>query len=117
MSCFNSNKMICDCDAATVLLNVYIYIVFVGKDYFALVPSHLPHLRLLNLEQCDNVRDEYLEELVAAVPELKFVGEGYPALVPSHLPLLRLLFLEGCGNCDKYVEELVAVVPKLKVIK
>jgi hypothetical protein len=63
------------------------------------------------------VCDKYVEELVAAVPELKFVGEGYPALVPSHLPLLRLLFLEGCGNCDKYVEELVAVVPKLKVIK
>jgi hypothetical protein len=51
-------------------LNVYIYIVFVGKDYSALVPSHLPHLRLLLLEQCGDVRDEYLEELVAAVPDL-----------------------------------------------
>jgi hypothetical protein len=44
--------------------------VFVGKDYFALVPSHLPHLRLLHLEQCDSVCDECLEELVAAVPNL-----------------------------------------------
>jgi len=59
-----------DCGAATVLLNVDICIVFVGKDYFALVPSRLPHLRLLDLEQCDNVCDEYLEELVIAVPEL-----------------------------------------------
>jgi hypothetical protein len=63
-----------DCDAATLLLNVYIYIVFVGKDYFALVPSHLPHLRLLNMEQCGNVCDEYLEELVAAVPELVVIN-------------------------------------------
>jgi hypothetical protein len=63
-----------DCDAATVLLNVYIYLVFVGKGYFALVPSHLPHLRLLNLEQCDNVCDEYLEELVAALPELVVIN-------------------------------------------
>jgi len=63
-----------DCDAATVLLNVDIYILFVGKDYFALVPSHLPHLRLLDLEQCDNVRDEYLEELVAVVPELVVIN-------------------------------------------
>jgi hypothetical protein len=59
-----------DCDAATVLLNVCIHLVFVGKGYLALVPSHLPHLRLLNLEQCNNVCDEYLEELVAAVPDL-----------------------------------------------
>jgi len=57
-----------------VLLNVYIYILFVGKDYFALVPSHLPHLKLLHLEQCDHVRDEYLEELVAAVPELVVIN-------------------------------------------
>ena len=63
-----------DCDAATVLLNVYIYIVFVGKDYFALVPSHLPHLRLLHLEQCDNVCDEHLEELVAVVPDLVVIN-------------------------------------------
>jgi len=63
-----------DWDAATVLLNVDIYIVFVGKDYLALVPSHLPHLRLLNLEQCNNVCDDYLEELVAAVPELVVIN-------------------------------------------
>jgi hypothetical protein len=59
-----------DCDAATVLFSVYIHLVFVGHGYLTLVPSHLPHLRLLHLEQCDNVCDEYLEELVAAVPEL-----------------------------------------------
>jgi hypothetical protein len=38
--------------AATVLLNVYIYLVSVGNGYLALVPSHLPHLRLLCLDGC-----------------------------------------------------------------
>ena len=58
-----------DCDA-TVLLSVYIYLVFVGEGWLALVPSHLPHLRELCLEGCD-VCDKYVEKLVAAVPELK----------------------------------------------
>jgi len=44
--------------------------VFVGQGWLALVPSHLPHLRELYLEGCD-VCDKYIEELVAAVPELK----------------------------------------------
>ena len=56
------------CDA-TVLFNVYIYLVFVG-ECLALVPSHLPHLRELCLLG-SNVSDEYLEELMAALPELK----------------------------------------------
>ena len=43
--------------------------MFVGEG-LALVPSHLPHLRELNLDYSDNVRREYLEELRAAVPEL-----------------------------------------------
>ena len=34
------------CDA-TVLLNVYSYLVFVGEGWLALVPSCLPHLRVL----------------------------------------------------------------------
>jgi len=59
-----------DCDA-TVLLNVYSYLVFVGEGWLALVPSRLPHLRELGLQGCYNVRAEYVEELVAAVPELK----------------------------------------------
>ena len=62
-----------DCDDATVLLNVYSYLVFVGAGRLALVPSHLPHLRRLRLIGCVNVRHEYVEELVAAVPELEFV--------------------------------------------
>jgi hypothetical protein len=59
-------------EAATVLLNVYIYLVFVGEGWMALAPSHLPHLRRLCLVQCDSVCDQYVEELVAAVPELEF---------------------------------------------
>ena len=60
----------CDCDDATVYFNFYIYLVFVG-ECLALVPSHLPHLRRLCLDYSDNVRDEYLGELMSAVPELK----------------------------------------------
>jgi hypothetical protein len=70
MLCFKLNKTLYDCDA-TVLLNVYIYLVFVGEGFLALVPSHLPHLRVLNLEGCHKVCDKYVEELVAAAPELK----------------------------------------------
>jgi hypothetical protein len=62
-----------DCDAATVLLNVYIYLVFVGEGWLALLPSNLPHLRQLSLEVCYHVRNEYVEELVAAVPELNVI--------------------------------------------
>jgi len=71
MLCFNSNKTFYDCDAK-VLLNVYSYLLFViGNGWSDLVPSHLPHLRLLCLEGSYNVRDEYVEELVAALPDLK----------------------------------------------
>jgi hypothetical protein len=67
--CFKSNKTLYDCDA-TVLLNVYIYLLFVGEGSLALVPSHLPHLRVLYLLNCD-VCLKYVDELVAAVPELE----------------------------------------------
>ena len=45
--------------------------MFVGAGWLALVPSHIPHLRLLRLEGSSNVRDGYVEELVVAVPELQ----------------------------------------------
>jgi len=44
---FKSNKTSYDCDT-TVLLNAYIYFVFVGKGSLALVPSHLPDLQLVS---------------------------------------------------------------------
>ena len=59
------------CDA-TILLNVYIYLVFVGNGYAALVPSNLSRLRELSLMECENVRDEYVKELEAAVPKVVF---------------------------------------------
>ena len=61
-----------DCDA-TVLFNVYIYLLFVGNGWLTLVPSHLPHLRVLCMVDCDNVCHQYVEELVAAVPELEII--------------------------------------------
>ena len=54
------------------MLNIYIYVVFVGR-FLALVPSHLPHLRQLCLEYCNRVSDNDVEELVAAVPELNAI--------------------------------------------
>ena len=43
--------------------------MFVGDGWLALVPTHLPHLRRLCLKFCD-LRDKYVEEIMAAVPEL-----------------------------------------------
>jgi hypothetical protein len=70
MSSLKSNKIFYDCDAA-LLLNVYIYLVFVGEGWLELVPSCLPHLRELCLVNCRKVCNKYVEELRAAVPELK----------------------------------------------
>ena len=70
MLCFKSNKTLYACDA-TVLFNVYIYLVFVGKGCLALVPLHLPHLRRLCLEYFGRGVHEYVEKLVAALPELE----------------------------------------------
>ena len=75
MSFFKSNKTLYDSDA-TVLLNVYIYLVFVGKGWLALVPLHLPHLRRLCLEGCNKVCDKYVKKLKAVVPELEFINSG-----------------------------------------
>jgi hypothetical protein len=49
---------------------VFTFVVFVGDGWLALVPTHLPHLRRLDLEGCGNVSSECLEELVAAIPGL-----------------------------------------------
>jgi hypothetical protein len=59
-----------NCDA-TGLLNIGIYLVFVGKGWLELVPSHLPHLRHLVLTYCSNVCHEYVKKHVAALPELR----------------------------------------------
>ena len=71
MSCFKSSISMNDCDA-TILLNVYIFLVFVGNGWLSLVPSCLPHLRELDMLLCDNVCYKYVEELEAAVPALNF---------------------------------------------
>jgi len=47
-----------DCDA-TVLLNVYIHLVFVGIGYAALVTQNLTRLRELSFMECENVHAEY----------------------------------------------------------
>jgi len=50
---------------------MFTFIFFVGNGWLALVPSHLPHLREFSLVFCDNVCNVYVEELMAALPDLK----------------------------------------------
>jgi len=73
MSCFKSKRTFYEF-YTTVILNPFIYLFFVG-EFLVLVPSHLPHLRKLRLESCHRVCDKYVEEIVAAVPELKVIKE------------------------------------------
>ena len=47
--------------------------MFLGEGWLALVPSHLPGLSQLSLENCDNMCEEYVEELMAAEPELEVI--------------------------------------------
>jgi len=61
-----------DCDSA-VFFNVCINHMFVGEWYLTLVPAHLLHLRELCLENCRNMCDKYVDELVATVPQLKII--------------------------------------------
>jgi hypothetical protein len=75
MWCFKLNKTVYVC-VGTVLLNVYIYLVFVGNGWLELVPSCLPYLRELFMWWCRKVCDKYVEELAAAVPDLKIVNSS-----------------------------------------
>ena len=88
MSCFKSNKILYDC-YATILMNVYIYLLFVGEGYLALVPSCLPHLRRLVLSHCKNVRNEYVFELEAAEP-----GEVFRDCIGNVTVKIRIKDLE-----------------------
>ena len=70
--------------------------MFVGNGWLALVPSHLPLLRLLCLENCHNVLDKDVEELVAAVPVLWYVSRdkengylGIESILCSNLVLIQ----------------------------
>ena len=65
--------------------------MFVGNGCFSQVPLHLPHLRLLCLEYCNNVCVKYVEELMAAAPELKVikqVGDILEAVRNRHLEII-----------------------------
>jgi hypothetical protein len=53
---------------------VFTFIVFVGDESLSLVPAHLPHLRLLSLEDCESVYYNYIYLIMAALPELVVVN-------------------------------------------
>ena len=86
--------------------------MFVGEGYLALVPSCLPHLRELCLVGCDKVCEKYVEELMAALPELKVIRQA-GKIVGTNSWRLEVYW----NVCDKYVEELVAALPELEIIK
>jgi hypothetical protein len=50
---------------------VFTLIVFAGAGWMTQVPTRLPHLRELFLDECVNVRYRYIIEILAAVPELE----------------------------------------------
>jgi hypothetical protein len=53
---------------------VFTFIVFVGEEFLPLVPVHLPHLRVLGLDGCRNLDEEYINKLGAAIPEVLIIG-------------------------------------------
>jgi Ran GTPase-activating protein (RanGAP) involved in mRNA processing and transport len=59
----------CDCDA-TILLNVYIYLVFVGEGYLALMASHMPNLKELSLTGC-YLRDRHAKKFLDSISQLE----------------------------------------------
>ena len=103
-----------DCDA-TALLNIYSYLVFVGKGHLALVPSHLPHLRLLILDFREDVRDEDVEEIVAAAPELTVMNAyGYSVGAMTN-KLLESTYACCFPNTVYYVSEGGSTFRKLRL--
>jgi hypothetical protein len=67
---------------------VFTFIVFVGNGWLALVPAHLPNLRMLCLQWCDGVPVVHIEELAAAAPQLLVVKpSGFILGAPSNSPL------------------------------
>ena len=54
-------------------MGLYFAVLFTGSGYFALVPTRLPQLKRLNLEQCNNICDKSVEKLVEAMPQLEVI--------------------------------------------
>ena len=78
MWCVNAIEICCASNQRKTFVNViqqyccvYSKLLFLGDGWLALVPTHLSYLRYLLLFGCDKVHGEYVEELVAAVPQLE----------------------------------------------
>jgi hypothetical protein len=81
---------------------VFTFIVFVGDGWMALVPAHLPHLRLLGLEDCSSVSDEQIDELVAAAPELVVINCWGDVVGPLSNERLETGYDYELSKSDKY---------------
>jgi hypothetical protein len=82
---------------------VFTFVVFVGDGWMALVPAHLPHLRVLGLNVCRIVNEENIEQLVAAMPELVVIdGWNSPVGAWKGKVPYKLMDCNGCFTHDGY---------------
>jgi hypothetical protein len=79
---------------------VFTFVVFVGDGWMALVPAHLPHLRLLGLEECGSECDERIDGLVTAAPKLVVINCRGDVVGP--LSNEQLETASVCGKSEKY---------------
>jgi hypothetical protein len=70
MCCASSEIKRCVIVMVQLYCCVFTFIVFVGDGWMALVPTYLPHLKLMLLRHCVRVRDKYIEDILAAASEL-----------------------------------------------
>jgi hypothetical protein len=93
MCCAASEIKLCVIVFVQLLIGVT-FVVFVGDGWLALVPAHLPHLRVLRLQWCDTVGDENIEKLMAAAPEVAVINR-WGKIVGEVSDKLRRMF---CGQ-------------------
>jgi hypothetical protein len=94
---------------------VFTFVVFVGDGWMTLVPAHLRHLRLLRLEECYEVLDSYITEILAAVPQLVLInceGDTVGGLRDKQLEA-------GCSavapDCDRDYGDLYDIIKQWKL--
>jgi hypothetical protein len=86
------------------------FIVFVGDGCLALVPAHLPHLRLLCLKWCDYVCDKYIAEILAAVPELVVINRQGKIVGGLRNKQLKAVCSNLEPDCDRITENLYTII-------
>jgi hypothetical protein len=89
---------------------VFTFVVFVGKGCLALVPAHLPHLRLLRLESCERVRNKYISKLVAALPELAIINCQGKIFGELRNKQLEAVCSKLAPDCERITKKVYAII-------